>query len=314
MTSDTERALQQQVIDLQRENAELKALLKQAQERTLVPARDPDIKVTVPLAGLEIQQPGPALSDVLGATRSYKGQRALVVDDHRVNQLLARHLLQLLGFEVDVAEDGEQAVLAVQTGRFDVVLMDLQMPTMDGWQATHLIRQWEQSQAKARVPIIALTAHVSAHSESGDREHDSSKGIDGYLTKPLTQQALQTALQATHLGLPPADNSPVNRQQLLGRLGQDEAALKDMVKAFRIDLRQCLNQTLAGIQSQDWAVVSAQAHGLKGLLLSMTADAAAADARALELAARSRDAVGAKAAFSGLSGSAKLAFDAVQSW
>ena len=246
------------------------------------------------------------------------GPRALVVDDQRVNQLLAQHLLQQLGFVVELADDGEQAVLAVQTGGFDLVLMDLQMPTMDGWQATRLIRQWEQQQAKTRIPIIALTAY----SESASREHELSVGIDGYLPKPLTLKALQTALLETRPNLPVADSSPgngpkyspVSRQRMLARLGHDEAALQDMVKAFRIDLRKCLNQTWQGMQSQDWALVDAQAHGLKGLLSSMTAEAAAADARALELAARAGDAVGAKAAFSELSGSAKLAFDAVKTW
>jgi CheY-like chemotaxis protein len=246
--------------------------------------------------------------------RSYKGLRALVVEDHRVNQLLAKHLLQLLGFEVEVADDGEPGVRAVQTGRFDLVLMDLQMPDMDGWEATRLIRQWEQSQSKTRVPIIALTATLEAHPESAGPAHDTAMGMDGYLTKPLTQQALQAALLTTPLGLPAVDTSPVSRQRLLARLGQDEAALRNMVKAFCIDLRKCLNQTWQGVQSQDWAVVSAQAHGLKGLLSSMTAETAAADARALELAARAGDQASAEAAFSRLSGSAKLAFDTVRSW
>ena len=306
MSTDTERALQQQVADLERENAELKALIKGAQESTLPSASEPHNTLAADPVGTEMQQLGPALS----AKRSYKGQRALVVEDHRVNQLLAKHLLQSAGFEVDVAEDGEQAVLAVQTSQFDVVLMDLQMPKMDGWQATHLIRQWEQSQAKARVPIIALTAH----SESTSRENDPSTGIDGYLPKPLTQLALQSTLKAISVGLAAVDGSLVSRQRLLARLAHDEAALKEMVKAFRSDLRKCLKQTWASMQSQDWAVVSAQAHGLKGLLSSMTAEAAAAEARALELAARSRDLAGAQAAFSRLSLSAKMAFDAVQDW
>ena len=313
MSTDAERALRQQLADLQRENAELKALVKE----------------TAPLARVELPSPSPVLSStvsaMVGAARSYKGLRALVVEDHRVNQLLAKHLLQLLGFEVEVADDGEPGVRAVQTmqgGRFDLVLMDLQMPDMDGWEATRLIRQWEQSQAKTRVPIIALTASLEVHSERAGRAHDPSTEMDGYLTKPLTQQALQAALLTTPLGLPAVDtraashpeNSYVNRQRLLARLGQDEAALRDMVKAFCIDLRKCLNQTWQGVQSQDWAVVSAQAHGLKGLLSSMTAETAAAEAQALELAARAGDPDGVKAAFSRLSASAKLTFDAVRSW
>ena len=86
------------------------------------------------------------------------------------------------------------------------------------------------------------------------------------------------------------------------------------MKAFCIDLRQCLNQAWQGLQSQEWALVSAQAHALRGLLSSMTAEAAAADARALELAARAGDPDGIKAAFSRLSESTRQAFDAVRSW
>ena len=306
MSPSIERALQQQVIDLQRENAELKALVRQAQENPRPTAHPPEIGAAAQPVGIEKQLPDLAT----GAKRSYQGLRALVVDDHRVNQLLAKHLLQLLGFEVDVAGDGEQAVRAVQTSQFDVVLMDLQMPILDGWQATHLIRQWEQSQGKPRIPVIALTAHP----ESNGREHNLSIGIDGYVQKPLTLQALQTALEASHLRVPVDDSSPVNRPRLLARLGQDEAALKQMAKAFCLDLRKCLNQILQGMQSQDWVLVSAQAHGLKGLLASMTAETAAAEARALELAAQAGDAAGAKAAFSRLTESAKLAVDAVQRW
>ena len=330
MGIDTERALQQQVADLQRENAELKARVKAA--TPLAPIELPSHSPT------PSPMPSPMAAPTPSPVRSYKGLRALVVEDHRVNQLLARHLLQLLGFEVDVADDGEPGVQAVQTGRFDLVLMDLQMPDMDGWEATRQIRQWEQGQAKTRVPIIALTATPEAHPQSAGRTPSPSMEMDGYLTKPLTQQALQAALLTTSLGLAaqalspvgsPVGNpdssrdlsrdispqsSPVDRQRMLARLGQDEAALRDMVKAFCIDLRQCLNQAWQGLQSQEWALVSAQAHALRGLLSSMTAEAAAADARALELAARAGDPDGIKAAFSKLSESARQAFDAVRSW
>ena len=306
MSTLIERTLQQQLADLQRENAELKALVSMAPENPRHSASPPDSRASVQPVGIEKQQPDIAME----AERSYQGQRALVVDDHRVNQLLAKHLLQLLGFEVDVAGDGEQAVRAVQTSQFDVVLMDLQMPTLDGWQATQLIRQWEQSQGKPRIPIAAL----SAHAESTGKEPDLSMGLDGYLLKPLSLPALRAFLQLIHLSAPVDDSGPVSRLRLLARLGQDEAALKEMVGAFCLDLRKCLNQTLQGMQSQDWVLVRAQAHGLKGLLASMTAETAAAEARALELAAQTRDEAGAKAAFSRLTESAKLAFDAVQRW
>ena len=322
MIADFEAALQQQVNDLQRENARLKALVKGLQE--CAPTSAPDFtahsgvipdpagvdQTALPLHGMEMRGPDAALGPLLKAATSYKGLRALVVDDHRVNQLLAKHLLLALGFEVEVADDGEPAVLAVQTGRFDLVLMDLQMPNMDGWQATHQIRQWEQSLGSTRVAIVALTGQL----ESDSRENGHARGIDAYLTKPLTQQALQSALMEPVLGLQIAASSPVDRKRLLARLGQDEAALKDMVMAFRNDLRKCLNGAFQALQSQQWAVVSAQAHGLKGLLSSMTAQHAANDAHALELAARAADPLAAKVAFSKLSESAKLSFEAVQKW
>ena len=118
-----------------------------------------------------------------------------MVDDHSVNRLLATKLLEQLGFEVDVAEDGEQAVRAVQSLKnspFDVIFMDIQMPVMNGWQVTHHIREWETSSARTRVPIIALSAHASA----ADREHALSSGMDGYLSKPLTPEALQAGMTA----------------------------------------------------------------------------------------------------------------------
>ena len=304
--------------------------------------RDPDFGVTE-LAGAEMTLP----SHAHNAAVNYSGKRALVVDDHSVNQLLATRLLQLLGFAVEVAEDGEQAVRAVKAGWFDVVLMDIQMPRMDGWQATHHIRQWELEQRKARVPIIALSAHASA----ADREHAIAVGMDGYLSKPLTTEALQAGLRATGLGqqltaaseaaaheegslaevdlplpVPPAGLTPmpaatrapgdglVSRSRLLSRLGQDEAALHEVAQAFCKELRNCLGLAFEGLQQQDWQATRAQAHALKGLLLGITADAAAGDAKMLEQAILAADQDRAAAAFANLSDSAKLVFDTVRHW
>ena len=304
--------------------------------------RDPDFGVTE-LAGAEMTLP----SHAPNAALNYSGKRVLVVDDHSVNQLLATRLLQLLGFSVEVAADGEQAVRDVKAGWFDVVLMDIQMPHMDGWQATHHIRQWEMEQRKARVPIIALSAHAAA----ADREHAIAVGMDGYLSKPLTIEALQAGLRATGLGqqlasanaalqhdsaplaevdlplpvpaaalipMPAATAAPgaglVSRERLLARVGQDEAALHDVAQAFCRELRDCLGLAFEGLQKQDWQATRAQAHALKGLLLGITADAAAGDARLLEQSVLAADRDRAAAAFANLSDSAKAVFDTVRHW
>jgi signal transduction histidine kinase/DNA-binding NarL/FixJ family response regulator len=265
----------------------------------------------------------------------HSGKQALVVDDHTVNQLLATKLLQRMGLEVQVVFDGAQAVQAIQNGNFDVVLMDIQMPYMDGWQATQLVRKWEQAQRKHRVPIIALSAHASA----ADREQAVLAGMDGYLTKPLTPEALKAALRATGIGRQPVQPAPsaiaqspsqppvsmaapmrplpagaVDRQRLLNRLGSDTALLHDMARAFCTDLRERMGQVHSALQRQDWRTVGAQAHALCGSLLTLTAQAAAQEAKALEHAAKNQDAIAALAAFARLSQASKLAYDTVKTW
>ncbi len=260
------------------------------------------------LAGFdETKPPVPTLqSDAQpSALNIYSGKQALVVDDHSVNQLLATKLLQRLGFEVQVAADGVQAVQAIQAGAFDLVLMDIQMPRIDGWQATQLVRQWEQSQHKIRMPIVALSAHASA----ADREQALASGMDGYLSKPLTPEALQAALRATGIGF-----QTVNRTRLLARIAGDEALLHEMAQAFCTDLRDRMSLVHTALKQQDWQVIGAQAHALGGSLLTLTAQAAAKEAKAMELAAQAQDIAAVQAAFTRLSSAAKEAYDTVKTW
>ena len=278
-----------------------------------------------------------------------------MVDDHNVNRLVAGKLLEQLGMEVDMAANGLDAVRAFQSKRFDVVLMDIQMPGMNGWEATHMLRRWEQSNSKSRVPVIALSAHASA----ADRDHALGAGMDGYLSKPLTPEALHAALRATRLSIqiskftstygaslsegvrtrpdalvqapslaPDAHTwspsatavallarpSLQDRQQLLHRRGGDTAALHAMAKAFCQDLRKCMEKAYDAINHKDWVTTAQQAHALKGLLLSMTAEAAASEARALEQAAKSGDADAVAQVFDRLSEAAKQTFDVVRTW
>ncbi|HEX3885760.1 MAG TPA: PAS-domain containing protein [Stellaceae bacterium] len=116
--------------------------------------------------------------------------RVLVAEDNKINQQLARMLLGKAGHIADIVENGEEAVAAVRTGDYDVVLMDVQMPVLDGIEATRLIRALEPP--RSTVPIIAVTAHAMA----GAREQYLASGMDGYLSKPLDPSALLRALDA----------------------------------------------------------------------------------------------------------------------
>lgn len=115
-----------------------------------------------------------------------KNLRVLVAEDNPVNQELTLSLLELAGCTVTLTSNGQEALDACKLDNFDVVLMDCQMPGMDGYEATEAIRRFEAGQGKARVPIIALTANAV----DGDREKCIAAGMDDYLSKPFTRQQL----------------------------------------------------------------------------------------------------------------------------
>lgn len=117
--------------------------------------------------------------------------RILVAEDERINQLYMSHLLTGAGYETVVAGDGREAMdeLAAQT--FDAVLMDLQMPGVDGMEATRRIRAGEAGEDRAHVPIIALTAYAS----NDDRRLQAAAGIDHSVTKPINEHDLLALLE-----------------------------------------------------------------------------------------------------------------------
>jgi len=127
---------------------------------------------------------GPSLAPV-----SAQGGRVLLVEDNEVNQKVALAFLTQLGYQADVANDGLEALDAIETGRYDAVLMDCQMPRMDGYEATVEIRRREGD--GPRIPIVAMTASAM----TSDREHCLALGMDDHLAKPVGRDALAAALQ-----------------------------------------------------------------------------------------------------------------------
>ncbi|MCW5619695.1 MAG: response regulator [Burkholderiales bacterium] len=117
--------------------------------------------------------------------------KILVAEDNEVNQLVARAMLRSLGLDCDVCPDGESAVHAWSEGSYDAILMDCQMPNVDGFEAAGRIRALESERGGGRIPIIALTANVVG----GVREACAAAGMDDYLSKPYTEHALAEALR-----------------------------------------------------------------------------------------------------------------------
>jgi len=148
----------------------------------------------VPISGLGepgkyALQSGPQLSAGIEAFTGW-GFHVLLVEDNAVNRALAQRLLQKRDFTVSIATDGKQAIGATQNAEFDLILMDIQMPEMDGFEATAEIRKREKLTGR-RTPIIALTAHALKE----DRERCLSAGMDAYVTKPIRPAELFTAIQ-----------------------------------------------------------------------------------------------------------------------
>ena len=146
--------------------------------------------VILPLAVAEANTRLPAPETALKQPVDQPGDQPLsilLVEDNRVNQLVASGLLKKLGHQVDLAENGERALAALGKRRYDIILMDCQMPVMDGFEATRAIRQnpdW------AGIPVIAVTANAL----EGDREHCLASGMSDYVTKPYRRDELRAII------------------------------------------------------------------------------------------------------------------------
>jgi CheY-like chemotaxis protein len=143
--------------------------------------------VSLPVGISRAEVAAPAAARPASVARS---ARILIAEDNLVNQRVAAGLLTKRGHDVTVVSNGREALDALRRGAFDLVLMDVQMPDMDGFEATAAIRQWERDTG-SRVRIVAMTAHAMV----GDRERCLAAGMDGYLPKPIDQRALYDAVE-----------------------------------------------------------------------------------------------------------------------
>ena len=217
----------------------------------------------------------------------------LLAEDNVVNQLVAVRLLEKCGHAVTVANHGGEALEAMSRKKFDVVLMDVQMPEVDGFEATRRIREIEAVSGQ-RTPIVAMTAHAM----TGDRDRCLAGGMDDYLSKPVqreelfrvlawveSQQApsvIETPLPASLRATPPAAQS-FDRAAALERLGGDEDLFAEVAGLFCSDGPPLLGEIRSAVAVGDAAGVKRAAHGLKGAAGYVGGTAAAQAARRLEV-------------------------------
>ncbi|MEI2266359.1 PAS domain-containing hybrid sensor histidine kinase/response regulator [Erwinia sp. CGal63] len=189
--------------------------------------------------------------------------RILLAEDNLVNQKLATHFLTRLGHEFAVANNGIEALELLDTTRWDLILMDLQMPEMDGEHATRLIREREaRNPARPHQRIIAMTAHAM----KGDEEFCLAHGFDGYIAKPVSMEIIQAEISRV-MALPLKEREPEvlpDRQTLITQLGIDDALLNELLALFAAELPENVARLKDALASDDRDRVRRAAHKLRG--------------------------------------------------
>jgi PAS domain S-box-containing protein len=234
----------------------------------------------------EKTRPSALRERALGAAHTL---RILVAEDNPVNQQLALHLLERRGHSAMVAENGREALSAIEKHKFDLVLMDVQMPEMGGLEATRAIRENEKATG-AHLPIVAMTAHAM----QGDRERCLEVGMDEYLSKPLDPKIfLQTveriALSGDKSGAEPDVREPeqtADESTLLARFSGDRKLVLTLVTAFRKDCPRMVSRIRSAIRARDASTLADAAHALKGSIGNFGSSAAFETTREVEKLAR----------------------------
>jgi PAS domain S-box-containing protein len=222
--------------------------------------------------------------------RARHGLQILVAEDNAVNQELAVHLLERRGHKVTLAENGRQAITAIEKQKFDLVLMDLQMPEMGGIEATQAIREMEKSSGGRRLPIIAMTAHAMR----GDREKCLAAGMDGYVSKPLDPRTFLETVEGMARGetatpiqaAEPKPGGQLDGPALLNRFAGNRKLLKSLIRTFREDCPKMMATIRKALSARDKSALADAAHALKGSVGNFGPTAAFDTAKQIEMTAR----------------------------
>ena len=218
--------------------------------------------------------------------------RILIAEDNVTNQKVLLRMLERLGYRADIVTNGKEAVESWEKVPYEVIFMDVQMPDMDGLEATRVIRGRERK-AGRRVSIIAMTAHAMKE----DREKCLGAGMDDYVSKPIQLRDINEAIQRhmergvsmgkNSLLTDPATGEGVfNRKELLGRLDGNEKLLREIVEVFSKDIPLQMERLKGALQNGEAAVVQRQAHTMKGAAANINAELMRKAAWEVEMAAK----------------------------
>jgi CheY-like chemotaxis protein len=201
--------------------------------------------------------------------------KVLVVEDVEMNQILLKQIMESWGIQVAVVANGRLALEKLGEEKYDLILMDIQMPEMDGMEATRRIRRLNDK-SKASIPIVAVTANLL----KGDSEKYLAAGMNGYIAKPIEEKKLFIILsgnfpsdtdsyESDHV-IPDPDNALYDLSLVKAISGGDEAFVKSMILLFLETVPIIIDQMHASSNSHDWELTSKLAHKLKSTIDSMS--------------------------------------------
>ena len=194
-------------------------------------------------------------------------KNVLVVDDNLINQMVVKHTLMKLSANTDIAGDGEEAIVLFKKNKYDLVLMDIQMPLLDGYDTTRFIR----NQLNSSVPVIAMTAFAL----KGEDNKCFECGMNGYVSKPFTLESLYNAISkvfnsdikiSNNPNIVSNSNTSVDISMLYEIAENDEAYIKMMITTFLGNLPMVIQKIETAYASQDWENVFRSAHYAKSSL------------------------------------------------
>ncbi|KJU82904.1 two-component hybrid sensor and regulator [Candidatus Magnetobacterium bavaricum] len=228
----------------------------------------------------------------------------LLAEDNHINRELATRIIEKLGHEVFSVTTGKEAIDALIKARYDVVFMDIQMPEMDGFEATRIIRQAKSNLFDPQIPIIAMTAHAM----KGDKERCLSAGMNGYISKPISITSLIEVIeQHAPVERAPTPDSPqvqvvadtevssevatdpakvFDREDVFNRLNGDEELMRKIFDVFALDAPRQMEILKKALEANDATTVERQAHSIKGMAANVGGNLAKNEAMRMEIAAR----------------------------
>jgi two-component system, sensor histidine kinase and response regulator len=275
------------------------------------PVRKQELLTAILTALGQYQTVAPSVAVIQADQPSHpKGLHILLAEDNRINQTVATRMLEKMGHSLVVAENGMEALSLLATQPFDLVLMDIQMPEMDGLTATMRIRESEKS-TQLHMPIIAMTAHAM----KGDRERCLEAGMDGYVSKPISSRQLEEAIASAFHG--PRNATPATRTKThdenatpanvilwdmgktLEALGGDEKLLHEVVEIFLEEVPKHMAGLRQAITQGNAEAAEMAAHTLKGELGYLGISEVSRKARELEEVAHKSDLQSAASIYTG---------------